>query len=45
MEANASNEVGTVSASFRTTHWSVVLRAGAPDPEQFEAIEQLCRNY
>ena len=31
---------------FRTTHWSVVLQAGTSDsPEQFSALERLCRAY
>jgi RNA polymerase sigma factor (sigma-70 family) len=31
---------------FRTTHWSVVLRAGrAPGPESAAALEQLCQTY
>lgn len=31
---------------FRSTHWSLVLRAGdASDPQQREAFEQLCRAY
>jgi len=31
---------------FATTHWSVVLAAGAQDfPEQGEALEKLCRTY
>lgn len=31
---------------FRTTHWSVVLRAGRePGPESAAALEQLCQTY
>jgi len=31
---------------FRTTHWSLVLRAGRGDsPEAAEALERLCRTY
>lgn len=31
---------------FRTTHWSVVLQAGASvSPEQHSALERLCRAY
>lgn len=31
---------------FRTTHWSVVLQAGAGEsPEQLTALERLCRAY
>src|SRR5947199_3676142 len=33
-------------AQFSTTHWSVVLAAGAPDsPQAVEALEKLCRTY
>jgi len=33
-------------ASFRTTHWSVVLKAGHDSsPESSAALEQLCRAY
>lgn len=33
-------------AQFATTHWSVVLSAGAPDfAGQAEALEKLCRTY
>jgi DNA-directed RNA polymerase specialized sigma24 family protein len=31
---------------FATTHWSVVMLAGAPDsPRALEALEKLCRAY
>src|SRR5260370_38810495 len=31
---------------FATTHWSVVMQAGAPDsPRALEALEKLCRAY
>jgi len=34
------------AAWFRTTHWSVVLAAGAtPSPSAAEALEHLCRSY
>ncbi len=34
------------TASFTTTHWSVVLAARQPDsPQATEALEQLCRTY
>jgi len=34
------------AAAFRTTHWSVVLRAAdVATPESAEALEALCRNY
>ncbi|MCI0535894.1 MAG: sigma-70 family RNA polymerase sigma factor [Verrucomicrobiales bacterium] len=34
------------AAEFRTTHWSVVLRAGREDePRSDEALERLCRAY
>lgn len=34
------------AAQFRTTHWSVVLRAGdIAAPESAQALETLCRNY
>lgn len=33
------------SASFNTTHWSVVLRAVGPDTSQVTALEQLCQTY
>jgi len=36
----------TSAAWFRTTHWSVVLAAGAtPSPGAAEALERLCRTY
>jgi DNA-directed RNA polymerase specialized sigma24 family protein len=36
----------TSAESFRTTHWSVVLAAGAtPSPIAAEALERLCRTY
>lgn len=41
-EADASQG----AREFRTTHWSVVLQAGASDsPEQRTALERLCRAY
>jgi DNA-directed RNA polymerase specialized sigma24 family protein len=34
------------SATFATTHWSVVVTAGQPDsPEAAAALEKLCRTY
>ena len=30
---------------FHTTHWSVVLRASGSAPDQFQALEELCRTY
>jgi len=31
---------------FATTHWSVVMQAGAPEsPRALEALEKLCRTY
>jgi len=35
----------TASASFATTHWSVVLAAGGDSPESTAALERLCRAY
>ena len=36
----------SADADFRTTHWSLVLRAGgASAPEAAAALEQLCRAY
>jgi hypothetical protein len=41
------DERGTpVAREFATTHWSVVLTAGAPDDIRSEAaLETLCRAY
>src|SRR3990167_8028436 len=50
MNANESNPptefCGTGSASFATTHWSVVRKSGGDDSAQAAAaLEQLCRTY
>ena len=48
MAGNASNPESDSrgAAWFRTTHWSVVLAAKAPDPSQAaEALEKLCCTY
>jgi RNA polymerase sigma-70 factor (ECF subfamily) len=47
MRAEASDsEAQAHGAVFATTHWSVVLQAGAGDsPQAAEALEQLCRTY
>jgi RNA polymerase sigma-70 factor (ECF subfamily) len=35
----------TQHSQFRTTHWSVVLAAGAGSAESYSALEKLCRAY
>jgi RNA polymerase sigma factor (sigma-70 family) len=41
-----SNPGGRVGSRFSTTHWSVVLAAGAPGSgDSREAMERLCRTY
>jgi len=47
MALSLSEEPPETSAEwFRTTHWSVVLAAGAtPSPAATEALERLCRTY
>jgi RNA polymerase sigma-70 factor (ECF subfamily) len=47
MRAEASDSEAQAHGDvFATTHWSVVLRAGAGDsPQAAEALEQLCRTY
>jgi RNA polymerase sigma-70 factor (ECF subfamily) len=46
---NPSEQSGGLTVAgrdFRTTHWSVVLRAGQQDtPESAAALETLCRGY
>jgi hypothetical protein len=38
--------MNSTSATFVTTHWSVVLAAGqCTDAQASEALEQLCRTY
>ena len=49
MESPEQKDIKASTASpqwFATTHWSVVMRAGAPDsPRALEALEKLCRTY
>jgi DNA-directed RNA polymerase specialized sigma24 family protein len=47
MPGNQSDQAPTTSAErFTTTHWSVVLAAGATaSPAGTEALERLCRTY
>ena len=40
-----NDRVGFHGGSFRTTQWSVVLRAGEDDSESRQALESLCRTY
>src|SRR5947199_3215250 len=45
-DREASPPQAKSDAQFNTTHWSVVLAAGAPDsPQAVEALEKLCRTY
>lgn len=45
-EPPAPSEPGAGGASFVTTHWSLVLRAGhESSPEASAALETLCRRY
>jgi RNA polymerase sigma factor (sigma-70 family) len=40
------SDLGGAAGEFRTTHWSVVLRAGqGNEPRSEEALERLCRSY
>lgn len=39
------NDAARRGSEFRTTHWSVVLRAGRRDADSAEALEKLCRAY
>src|SRR5258707_3256476 len=46
LDRDASPTQAKSDAQFNTTHWSVVLAAGAPDsPQAVEALERLCRTY
>ena len=42
----SGDDATKISAQFNTTHWSVVLLAGAPSsPASVAALEKLCRAY
>jgi len=45
-KAVSAEETTPGGADFRTTHWSLVLRAGqGSSPETEDALEKLCRTY
>lgn len=44
--ANPETQTYHAAQNFRTTHWSVVLRAGEEEsPRRRNALEELCRTY
>lgn len=46
MRTESDNPAFQNARDFRTTHWSIVLQAGANEsPEQHSALERLCQAY
>jgi RNA polymerase sigma-70 factor (ECF subfamily) len=45
MRVESANSAATQARDFRTTHWSVVLKAAGESEEQSSALERLCRTY
>src|SRR5437868_2512416 len=45
MWGESEKSAATQARDFRTTHWSVVLKAAGESAEQQSALERLCRAY